>query len=347
MANLCITTSCNRDCSYCFAAGERRRGPFYMTSGTFDIALDFLLRSGIDQARLLGGEPTLHPGFVQLAESALRRGLRLLVFSNGLMPERALRWLEHSSQDAVALLINATRADHPRQLDTLRRLGNRVSLGFNILTPAFQPEFLLELIGKYGLYPRIRFGLAHPCMDGSNASIHPRRYAAVGSRLMDFSVKAHDAGVELEFDCGFVPCMFPPGSMEALGDRAADIGPRCSPVLDLQPDGMFGSCFPLSEIHQEVLRDQDTAGDLRSRFEARLAGLRRLGIFPECTACELRASNKCVGGCLAAAMQRLRSAVRESRVGEGQSAQRDFAIAHCIAGEVDASVPSAWSMKAQ
>jgi len=317
MANLCITTSCNRHCSYCFAAGERRRGSSHMPSETFDKALDFLLRSGIEQARLLGGEPTLHPEFIRLAESALRRGLRLLVFSNGLMPERVLRWLEHSPHGAVALLINATRTDHQKQLDTLRRLGNRVMLGFNIHTPVFQPEFLLDLIDKYGLYPRIRFGLAHPCLDGSNVSIHPRLYCAVGNRLMDFAALAHGSSVELEFDCGFVPCMFPPGSMEALGNTAADIGPRCSPVLDLRPDGMFGSCFPLSGLHQEVLQDHDTAGALRSRFEARLVGLRRLGIFPECATCEMRTSGKCTGGCLAAAMQRLRPAVRESRVMDG------------------------------
>jgi len=94
-----------------------------------------------------------------------------------------------------------------------------------------------------------------------------------------FRALAHDSSVELEFGLRLCACMFPPGSMEALGDRAADIGPRCSPVLDLQPDGMFGSCFPLCGLHQETLRDQDTAGDLRSRFDARLAGPRRLGIF--------------------------------------------------------------------
>ena len=199
--------------------------------------------------------------------------------------------------------MNATAGDQ-RQALTLRRLGNRVTLGFNIQSPAFDPAFLLDLIREFGLAPSIRFGLAHPIADGSNRFLHPVQYQAVGTRLARFLEAARAAGVEPSFDCGFVPCMFPPGFLEALGPAAADIGTRCSPILDILPDGQVISCYPLAALAREPLPERETAEALRSRFAARFAGRRKLGVFRECAACQAR----CHGGCLAASMQRLRPA---------------------------------------
>jgi hypothetical protein len=314
LANISLTTACNRDCAYCFAGVDRRSGAGHMSVETFEKALDFLQRSGIPEARLLGGEPTLHPEFPRLAEMAFERGLRVRVFSNGLMPEPALRWLETHPPDRVAVLMNAAPGDL-RQRVTLGRLRERVTPGLNISTPAFDPAFLLDLIREHGLAPRIRFGLAHPTADGSNSFLSPRYYQRVGARLAEFAETARAAGVELSFDCGFVPCMFPPGFLETLGTAAGDIGTRCSPVLDILPDGQVVSCYPLAPLAREPLREDDTADALRERFTARLSGYRKLGVFRECAACQIRAEAGCNGGCLSASAQRLRPATaRASKV---------------------------------
>jgi len=192
------------------------------------------------------------------------------------------------------------------QTGALSRLRNRVALSFNIYTPAFDPSFLLDLIREHGLSPRIRFGLAHPAADGSNRSLHPLHYQAVGARLAGFLEAVRAAGVELSFDCGFVPCMFPPGSLDALGPAAASIGPCCSPILDILPGREVVSCFPLAALVREPLPESESADALRSRFTARLAAYRRLGVFRECAICEARKNASCNGGCLSASLRRLR-----------------------------------------
>ena len=61
MANLAISAVCNQSCSYCFtvdhlnASGTHRD---FLDVGDFDERLSFLERSGINEVRLLGGEPT-------------------------------------------------------------------------------------------------------------------------------------------------------------------------------------------------------------------------------------------------------------------------------------------------
>ncbi|MEK7407751.1 MAG: radical SAM protein [Acidobacteriota bacterium] len=310
MANISITTVCHRDCGYCFARDAWNGAVRHMTIEDYQRALDFLARSGIDQARLLGGEPTLNPHFPRMVDLALARGLRVLVFTGGLMPEAALQRLEQAPADRVAVLVNVN-GDEPGQAHALQRLGRRAVLGFNIHTPAFEPDFLLDLIRQHGLTPSIRFGLAHPSVDGSNRFLHPRHYAAAGERLARFAERARAAGIGLELDCGFVPCMFPPEAWEWIGPGAG-----CAPIPDILPDLTLVACYPLAALGREPLENGRGAGDVRGRFDALFAVYRPAGVFRACSGCALRESGRCEGGCLAAAMLRLRRGPFEFSVAE-------------------------------
>ncbi len=313
MANLSITRECNQHCRYCFARETLRRiasDAACMTLATFQRALDFLERSGINQVRLLGGEPTLHPHFPELVQNALERGFRILVFSNGYMPEAALHCLEKTPAERTSVLINVSTSENTlpqqQQLAALQRLGSRVLVGLNIDSPSVRFDFLLELIARYQFAPEIRLGLAHPCVPARNHFLHPRYYAAVGRRILEFAEKACLQGVTLEFDCGFTPCMFPPEAFEILGKSVADIGQRCNPILDILPDGQVIACYPLASLHQEPLPDTQDAAWLRARFEEWLKPYRTTGIFRECSECLLKKNGQCTGGCAAAGMQRWR-----------------------------------------
>ena len=181
MANLSITTRCNQACDYCFARGALSRlvpEQTDMSLETFDKALDFLERSGIDQVRLLGGEPTLHPAFDELLDRSLARFRHVMVFSNGKPGPDVLARLESIPPDRLTVLINATAfagADSAAlqvRRQCLDRLGQRVMLGLNVYRPDVEPEFLLDLIDACGLIRGVRLGLAHPCGSAQNAFLH-------------------------------------------------------------------------------------------------------------------------------------------------------------------------------
>jgi molybdenum cofactor biosynthesis enzyme MoaA len=138
VANLSITSRCNADCAFCFARSAQQgvsESDGYMSRELFESCLEFLDRSGIGQARLIGGEPTLHPRFPELSQRALDRGFRLLVFSNGLIREAALEWLERAPADRVSVLLNAAVAGGARRDVVLARLGPRVTLSMALRSP--------------------------------------------------------------------------------------------------------------------------------------------------------------------------------------------------------------------
>jgi len=315
MANLAISSVCNLKCDYCFTTDHFNGSaaiPAFMAISDFELCLDFLDRSGVDQVRLLGGEPTLHPQFVELIELARRRNKSILVFTNGLMSEEVLSCLEKLPATECNVLVNASslpdgsRVAAARQRTTIQRLGERVTVGLNIDRSDFQPEFLLRLIIEARCQPAIRLGIAQPCLSGRNQYIHPKQYCFVGARIARFAHLAAKDGVRLEFDCGFVRCMFSDTDLQVLVDSGADVGWRCNPILDVDTACQVIHCYPLARLGSLPLTPELDATSLRSAFAARTRPYRQAGIFPQCSTCPFKTSGECTGGCLSAAMRRFR-----------------------------------------
>ena len=319
MANLAISAVCNQNCAYCFTRDHLARqgaGRRFLALADLEARLDFLARSGIDQVRLMGGEPTLHPRFSELVKRARAAGFKVVVFSNGLMPESALSYLASLPVDECTVLVNVNdpadigardRADvHGRRCAAIRRLGERAVLGLNIYRPDLRPDFMLAIVAETGCQPAIRLGMAQPCLSGDNRYIHPSQYVAVGAQIARFARAAAGARVRIEFDCGFVRCMFSPEDLETLQVAGADVGWRCNPILDVDTEGRVIHCYPLSGLGSLPLTPETDAPALREAFEARTRPYRQSGVFRECATCPFKASGECPGGCLAATMRRFR-----------------------------------------
>ena len=291
----------------------------------FRQALALLERSGVKEARFLGGEPTLHPEFPEMVAESAVRGFRVQVFSNGLMPEAALESLARLPEDQCGVLLNL---HHPNEQsagelatvrETCRRLNGRITPGVNLHSPAMPMEFVLEWIAEFGMCKRVRLGLAHPQAGGTNACLAPKHYRLVGERLTTFAREAMSRGVALGLDCGFVPCMFPPDFFDVAGVDLKTLGVQCGPVPDILPDMTAIACYALGILYRMPVADAATTGELRQELGAQLCRLRQVGIFRACAMCEHKKTGICKGGCLAAALGRLRPSFSECRPSSGRA----------------------------
>lgn len=325
VANLAISAVCNQNCAYCFTLdhltiGHRRRGgkgspadgPF-LPASLFEERLDFLTRSNIQQARLLGGEPSLHPQFATLIDCARTANKGIVVFSNGLMPEKALAKLETLAPEECTVMVNVTQLEETgtngtfeRQRQTIQRLGKRVLPGFSIYRPDLDLDFLLPLVAETGCQPAIRLGMAHPCLSGANCHLLPNQYRAIAVKIVRLAAAAAKAGVTLELDCGFVRCMFSDANLQTLHDARANVGWYCNPILDVDLEGNVIHCFPLARLGSLPLRPESEALALRQAFEEQTRPYRQAGVFKECSTCPFKATGECPGGCLATTIRRFR-----------------------------------------
>lgn len=308
MANLSLTLNCNRACSYCFARPGSSAG--FMSDETFRQALFVLKRSRIAQLRLLGGEPSLHPRFLEFIRQGRAQGFNVLIFSNGLLGENIRNALAEYDPADLGLLVNVNSpADTPareaaQQTETFTHLGPRIGLGHNIHRRSPSLSFLLELVDTYTLRRHIRLGLAHPCLGSGNTFLHPKFYPEVGEQVAEFLFEAEKRNILVDLDCGFVPCMFSRQLIEQ-GRLPAHLGRRCNPMPDLLPEGAWIPCYPFSDLWRIPLAAAEDCREIRNCFTQAAASYRQIGIYARCSDCDWRKSGRCVGGCLATAMQRL------------------------------------------
>lgn len=291
---------------------------------SFKRVLDFIQQSGLDELRLLGGEPTLHPEFINFLKIGLKKGLNIRVFSNGMMTADLVSDILLLNDPKLSFVINSVDPDtypdeYKNQSPVLTKLGSRASIGINIYQPGQNLDYLIPMIKRHHLAEEIRIGLAHPTVPPGNQSLHPKFYPIVGDRLWDFYQELSEHHIRLTLDCGFVPCMFPDELKSLLMKQNPDLGLRCNPVLDVLPDEKVISCFPLHSLGTKTLNEFQGTEDIRKEFLRDLAPYESTGIYPHCIKCEYFISKVCHGGCRAQVINRFLGPNRKQGIKESDS----------------------------
>jgi MoaA/NifB/PqqE/SkfB family radical SAM enzyme len=81
--DLYITTQCNRRCAYCFLPAEFFASRVVMTRELFTAVLKWAIEVGVREVTLLGGEPSLHPNFVEFLDELKLYNIESRVVTNG------------------------------------------------------------------------------------------------------------------------------------------------------------------------------------------------------------------------------------------------------------------------
>lgn len=308
MANILLTNVCNANCDFCFATELIQSKPAYLGLSDLQARIEFLLSSGISQIRLIGGEPTIHPQFPEFIEYIKSTDLDIVIFSNGYIPKLNLDALTNLPAQKLALLINVN-AQHPakgftkKRLEVFRQLGNRVTLGYTIVNPIFNLSPYFEWINEFKLQRKIRLGLAQPNLVATNRYLSPKQYKIAAQSTISNAKEAYQQDIRLEFDCGFVHCMFTEGEWDLLRKYKVRGESHCAPNMDITLDGKIIYCFSVPNL--SVIFDQNSsAAEALTALMQQQAFFNDVGIFPECTDCEYRLNHQCCAGCLSIRMRR-------------------------------------------
>lgn len=97
-AFLFLTETCNLRCAHCYVEAGPGVGRS-MSMETFELAIDTLCRVGVDDIRLTGGEPTIHPAFRHIVRRMHRSGLKVGLVTNGVTLLTA-----HDAPDILSML---------------------------------------------------------------------------------------------------------------------------------------------------------------------------------------------------------------------------------------------------
>jgi len=308
MANILFTNHCNRNCCYCFA-GEKLSGKkeakSQMSLEDLKRVIDFMKSSGLTVFSILGGEPTLHTDFINAFEMVRKaRFKHIKLFSNGLIPKKHLEYLASLPKQNLSVIININQpsetpeAEKSRVQETLKTLGEIITLGVNIYRTDMDLEFLVENILKFNLCRNIRLGLAQPILGANNIYLPIESYKKVGKQIVQFSLICDKHDIRIGCDCGLLFCMFDEEDYGKLVKHNVDFRRLCSPIIDIGVDLAVWSCFPLSRFEPRHLSEFKTYDEIYKFYRKKMQPYKNVGVMKECLDCKYKNRGQCTAGCV-------------------------------------------------
>ncbi len=314
MPNLVLTNYCNRACPYCFARESMASAP-PRELGWIDLikVADMLVASGRPKAGVLGGEPSLHPQFVPFVRYLMQRGIKPVIFTNGICDPHVMNALEGIIDGAdLSFVVNVNHPDIERpengrqQEDFIRRFAEHCDLGVNVFSADIELDFLADLAERTEIEgKRIRVGLAQPVATGTNRYLPLSDYSRIPEKLVRLASRVYERGIRLSLDCGFTLCSFTDEQLGRLHRLGGQIRFYCVPAIDIAPSLDIWSCFPLVDHTIRRYPSVSYLKDLQEHFGRVQSDLRsstRPGVFEECDTCVHRHQKLCHGGCIAHAV---------------------------------------------
>lgn len=308
MANLILSTKCNLDCKYCFAQIiKKEKKETFFSKSKLNIAIHYLKEAHDNIIQILGGEPTLHPKFMQLYNLIEKKGFYIKVFTNGLFSNKITGFLK--AKKNLDLIFNVNRPSYYsiKEWDHLIKniflLRDKASLACTVYDDKQDMNYLIDIFRKNKLsrYNAIRIGIANPIYKGSNVFLDSRKIKTAAKKIVAFSKKCSKYNIALSLDCGFSLCAFKKNDVAKLFfNTATEIkNIKCHPVLDILPSLEVCYCLALSDkAFRAKLTDFESIQQITDYFRKKFKGVIAVGNFRKCFKCILKERDQCSGGCL-------------------------------------------------
>lgn len=320
MPNISLTFRCNLRCPYCFAHEFVDDSANDIALDDFDTAVAFATKGGPVHLGLIGGEPTLHPQFGEIAQRIIDNPLieSATVFTNGMLLDRFTDVLAHPK---LSLLVNWNAPDmlgaaaFQRIRDNVDALifehamGNRLNLGLNLYDAAMDYGYMLELLKRYGLR-KVRISLTVPDFPEGCRTDVLAYFCEYKPFLLDLFRALDAIGVLPYYDCNRPPyCIWTDEEkawLEAYADAhgepessLVDTKSFCRPVIDILPDLRAVRCFGMSFFDKVPIADFASLDELTAYFMRTIdRRAYRISASKECENCHLRRTWLCCQGCM-------------------------------------------------
>jgi molybdenum cofactor biosynthesis enzyme MoaA len=273
--------------------------------------VQFILKNPTDKIGIIGGEPTLHPNFIDIIKitKEASKNKPISLYTNGIELKKFLPFLDKTK---ILLNYNNPKDMSNKQyiklqdtLDTIHKLGwfanKTVTIGCNIHLNDTNYDYIWNAVRKYSL-SEIRCSVVSPGGIYKQWRNNKNQYfIKLKPIFLNFCQNALIYNCKLVLDCSYIPlCYFDKTEMEIISSSCVLTAceNNCPTVIDFTTDGKVTSCFgayyPIEFF--EFNNTQELSFYLFNNYKLNLIENNNQG---KCLNCNLHQNKQCQGGCLA------------------------------------------------
>lgn len=308
MANLYLTHKCKRGCPFCFARKVLKAAGNVNEVLTLEEIETFLnhYKGQIRDIGLLGGEPFQYPELLKVIQLLKQYHVHAKIFTSATDPlPEGLEDYDPTCGDINFVVNVGDRSTYnDLQFANLEHFFDKFhavsALSYTIFDlEKDNPDFLFDMIDRYGLVRNIRTGIALPIYKGGNQYIALEDYKKAGEYFCACMERATKRHIIMSMDCGFQACMFTEAQIGRLLRLGSGIGFMCGSAIDIGPGLQAWNCFPLFQLGRVDALGARTMEELKVQLNAKLEETLGCGpgVLPGCAVCDLRRRKLCEGGC--------------------------------------------------
>ncbi len=298
MAKLMLTTSCNQDCSYCFAKKKRNLNTS-SSEMNIDLLEHFLRLSQRNPVTLSGGEPVLHSQFPEILTIINRAKRKVALLTNGGYDSERLNGV--SLRGIRRTLLNAhsepqtTSIQNNVRKNVITLLSNKIhlTLGCTLYSNSMDLHFFFTLLKEYRIRS-VRLSLVNPFERNSFFQKMESFILNLSPLFQSVVKQLNDMDIIPTIDCGVPPCIVAQDKYKEFRRRSF-WGDPCGSDLNLFPDGYLHHChcsldktYPIEMIDEARIISQENEETLRWAIPS----------MQRCINCYYWINKICQGGCL-------------------------------------------------
>lgn len=107
-----LTARCNQRCLHCYGNYGMNVPSNELTGKEWDKVFGDLVRNNVFYVNISGGEPTVHPDFIQILKSLKKHKLHFIITTNGLFSEKVLNVLVNIKDLLIGIKISLDGPDY-------------------------------------------------------------------------------------------------------------------------------------------------------------------------------------------------------------------------------------------
>jgi MoaA/NifB/PqqE/SkfB family radical SAM enzyme len=281
-ADIYINTRCNFGCETCFLGDDYFARDMSMTAADVGAIGRWLVRAGVGNVAVLGGEPTLHRDVVGIFEALRSSGIdQLRLITNG--TPRARRLLAGPLAELVDRTYVSLDGATPAVNDALRGKGTfrHAMLAIELLRDKAMPFVITSTLGRDAveqLDELLELAETSGCETLNihwlssvgrarhrHLAVSAERWARVVSYIAEYSPRRRDLQVECQV-----------GSVSPRSYWARSVDPRACAVRDrtnlqFMPDGQVFSCGLLVDTPRQAAYRWDGGSLLQRKAPSELS----------------------------------------------------------------------------